>query len=155
AEHDGANPRKLMTVPDNPGLITFSPDGIRISFTLTNQINNTSVIWEARSDGSNPHPLLTDWNNPPAECCGIWTPDGDYFIFVSSRNGDSNLWIMPDHVNWWRKSSREPVQLTTGPLQFTSALPSKDGKKLFVIGMQLRAELTRYDAKSGELVPFL
>ena len=34
-------------------------------------------------------------------------------------------------------------------------LPSKDGKKLFVIGIQQRAELVRYDAKSGEFIPYL
>jgi dipeptidyl aminopeptidase/acylaminoacyl peptidase len=34
-------------------------------------------------------------------------------------------------------------------------LPSKDGKKLFVTGVQQRAELVKYDAKSGEFIPFL
>ena len=57
--------------------------------------------------------------------------------------------------SWWRKVSREPVQLTTGPLQFSNPLPSRDGKKLFVVGIQPRAELVRYDAKSGDFVPYL
>jgi dipeptidyl aminopeptidase/acylaminoacyl peptidase len=47
------------------------------------------------------------------------------------------------------------LQLTTGPLSFSAPVPSKDGKKLFVIGAQLRAELVRYDFKSGEFVPYL
>jgi dipeptidyl aminopeptidase/acylaminoacyl peptidase len=51
--------------------------------------------------------------------------------------------------------SREPVQLTTGPLQFSGPLVSRDGKKLFVIGAQPRAELVRYDAKSAEVIPYL
>jgi Tol biopolymer transport system component len=62
---------------------------------------------------------------------------------------------MPDQSDWWRKVSREPVQLTTGPLQFSGPLPSKDGKKLFMIGAQLRAELVRYDGKSGDFSPYL
>jgi len=34
-------------------------------------------------------------------------------------------------------------------------VPGKDGKKVFVIGSQQRSELVRYDAKSGQLVPYL
>ena len=41
-------------------------------------------------------------------------------------------------------------------IEFLNApVPSKDGKKLFVIGTQLRAELVRYDSKSGEFIPYL
>lgn len=49
----------------------------------------------------------------------------------------------------------KPVQLTASPLSLSSPLPSKDGKKLFLIGQTYRGELTRYDAKSGQLIPFL
>jgi len=62
---------------------------------------------------------------------------------------------MADQTRGFRKSTREPVQLTTGPLVFSNPLPSRDGKKLFVIGAQPRAELVRYDKKTGEFVPFL
>jgi len=92
---------------------------------------------------------------PPAECCGAWTPDGRYYIFQSTRDGATHVWIVPDRTAWWHKVSPQPVQLTTGPLQYGSPLPSKDGKKLFVIGIQPRAELVRYDSKSGEFVRFL
>jgi eukaryotic-like serine/threonine-protein kinase len=155
ADHDGANSRKFATVPDLPGGWSFSPDGTRMRFEVVNSTNGTSEIWQARSDGSNMHPLFPGWNNPPNECCGQWTPDGGYYVFQSVREGASNIWIVPDHVGWWRKVSREPIQLTTGPLQFGNPLPSKDGKKLFVVGVQLRAELVRYDAKSGDFVPYL
>jgi len=155
AEHSGSNPRKLLTAPDPLYGMSSSPDGSRIRFTVVKRGNNTAVLWEARADGSSMHPLLPGWNNPPAECCGRWTPDGKYYVFESVRDAASNIWIMPEHTDWWRKSSHAPVQLTTGPLQFFSPLPSKDGKKLFVIGVQPRAELVRYDAKSGELIPYL
>jgi Tol biopolymer transport system component len=48
-----------------------------------------------------------------------------------------------------------PVQLTDSPLNLGSPLPSKDGTKLFVVGQRLQGELVRYDAKSGEFLPFL
>ena len=40
-------------------------------------------------------------------------------------------------------------------MTFSSPLPSKDGKKLFVVGALARGEMVRYDAKSAEFVPFL
>jgi serine/threonine protein kinase/Tol biopolymer transport system component len=155
AEHNGADPRKFATAPDYPSSISFSPDGNRIRFTVTNLVNNNSAIWEAGADGSNMHALFPGWNNPPAECCGKWTPDGKYYVFQSSREGASNIWIVPDRSEFWKKVTQEPVQLTTGPLQFYDPLPSRDGKKLFVVGVQPRAELVRYDSKSGDFVPFL
>ena len=155
ADHDGANPRKIATAPDLPAAFSFSPDGTRLRFTVVNQVNNTSAIWQARADGTDMHELLPGWNRPPAECCGTWTSDGKYYIFRSTREGANNIWIMPDHTDWWKKVSPEPVQLTTGPLQFGNPIPSKDGKKLFVIGVQPRAELVRYDSKATEVVPYL
>lgn len=40
-------------------------------------------------------------------------------------------------------------------MTFYSPLPSKDAKKLFVVGALWRGELVRYDAKSAEFVPYL
>jgi Tol biopolymer transport system component len=47
------------------------------------------------------------------------------------------------------------VLLTTDPLNFYSPAPSRDGKKLFVMAEQPRAELVRYDSSSGQFLPFL
>ena len=48
-----------------------------------------------------------------------------------------------------------PVLLTTDLLNFSSPTPSRDGKKLFVMAEQPRAELVRYDSNSGQFLPFL
>ena len=155
AEHDGANPRKIATTKDIPQTLSISPDGTRIRFSVSNLINNTSELWEVHTDGSGIHALLPGWNNPPNECCGKWTPDGRFYVFQSTRDGAANVWIVSDRSDWWRKVPQQPVQLTTGPLQFGSPLPSKDGKRLFMVGVQQRAELVRYDAKSGDFAPYL
>ena len=155
AEHDGANPHKFATAPGFPIIARFSPDGTHFRFAVADLVNNTSAIWDANADGSNMHALFPGWNKPPVECCGRWTSDGKYYVFQSTREGASNIWIVPERSGFWRKSSPDPVQLTTGPLQFGDALPSKDGKKLFVVGIQRRAELVRYDSKSGDFVPYL
>ena len=155
AEHDGANAKKIATTTDAPQNLAVSPDSARIRFSVTNALNNTAEIWEVRADGGNLHPVLPGWNNPPAELPGAWTPDGRYFFFTSVRDGSSHIWIVPDQSDWWRKASRGPIQLTTGPLQYGNPLPSRDGKKLFAVGVQPRAELVRYDEKSGDFVPYL
>src|SRR5438874_5952580 len=156
AEHDGSNAHKLLTATGPPSGIRLSPDGSRIRFTVTAAfVGGVSSLWEARADGTNPHPLLLpNWNTPPQECCGKWTSDGEYFVFQSTRNGLSSLWALADKNPFWRKVIRDPVQLTTGPLNFGSPVPSRDGKKLFVQGWQPRAEMVRYDANSGAFFPF-
>lgn len=154
-DHDGSNPHKLVSTPGLPVYLKASHDGKRIRLTLLDSVDNTSALWEVQADGTGLHRLLPGWTNPPTECCGSWTPDGRYYLFESFHNGASNIWSIPDHAGWWHKTSANPVQLTTGPLQFFLPTPSKDGKKLFVLGVQPRAELVRYDAKSGELVPYL
>jgi serine/threonine protein kinase/Tol biopolymer transport system component len=155
AENNGANPRKIATASHQMGCLSLSPDGSRIGFSVEDRINQTFTLWQVRTDGSGMHQILPGWNNPPSEACGTWTPDGRYYLFQSTRDGASNIWIMPDQPPWWRKVSPEPVQLTTGPLQFSNPVPSRDGKKLFVVGVQQRAELVRYDQRSGDFVPYL
>ena len=51
--------------------------------------------------------------------------------------------------------SHKPVRLTAGPLSLESPQPSADGKKIYVVGSQMRAELVRYDAKSSQFLPYL
>ena len=156
AEHDGRNPRKLLTAAGIVGGMRLSLDGSRMRYTVSSNTVGVSSLWEARADGTNPHPLLPpDWNKPPQECCGNWTADGRYFVFQGVRDGLSSLWVLPDQNPFWRRVSRDPVQLTTGPLNFGYPLPSRDGKKLFAQGWQPRAEIVRYDTKSGAFLPFL
>ena len=154
AEHDGSTPRKLLTAPAIPGWIGFSPDGTRVRFAAFDPVTNISEIWEAKADGSSLHRLLPGWNKPPSECCGAWTPDGDY-VFTSTRDGAANVWIISERSRFWHKSSSAPVQLTAGPLAFYGGFLSSDGKKLFVLGVQQRGELVKYDSLTGEFIPFL
>src|SRR5262249_4498695 len=134
ADHDGSASRKLLTAPAPPGYFRFSADATRFRFNAQNTSTGTQTIWEANADGSSLHPLLPGWSNPPNECCGSWTPDGRYYVFQALRNGGSDIWVLPDRPSVFRKKQNRPLQLTTGPLFFSAPVPSKDGKKLFVIG---------------------
>jgi len=163
ARSDGSTPRKLATLQGPPLSPRWSPDGKSLRFFVFMGIGNHS-LWEVRNDGSHLDQLFPGWNNPPAECCGKWTPDGRYFIFMSSRGeaskGESatNLWAVREKDEYFRSVSHKPVQLTltsTGTTQIASAVPSTDGKRLFVISGNERYELMRYDKPSRHFLPYL
>ena len=156
ADHNGVSPQKVGAVnaPQLTGF-AFSPDHARFRFTARDSDSQTTALWEARLDGTGMHQLLMGWNTPPQECCGQWTSDGKYFVFLTSRDLNNNIWVLPDRNSFWQKPATKPVRMAAGPLYFSDVLPSNDGKTLFAVGVQQRGELVRYDAKSGQYVPFL
>jgi eukaryotic-like serine/threonine-protein kinase len=155
ANADGTDPHKLLSASGSAYAPHFSPDGARIRFFISKPESNSVSLWEMRADGSNLHPLLPGWRSPPAECCGLWTPDGRYYFFISRTAAGGNVWAIREPVGLFRWRSSLPLQLTAGPLSFEFLAPSTDGKKLFVDGAQARGELVRYDPKSQQFVPFL
>jgi Tol biopolymer transport system component/DNA-binding winged helix-turn-helix (wHTH) protein len=154
ARSDGSQARKILTVNGTPSWIRFSPDGRLFRFSLQDQRVSTSTLWEAQIDGSQAKRLLSGdaWSN---ECCGVWTPNGKYFVFQSTRGITSTLWAMREKREWWRKTNAEPVQLTTGEMISASPLARDDGKGLFFVGATRRGELVRFDAQKRSFVQYL
>ena len=156
AKNDASESRRLLTTAGICSDLRWSPKGTTLRFTVNDDRTNFRSIWQASADGSNLHPLLPGWNKPaPNECCGNWTPDGKYFVFQAIREGTANVWALREDGGLFQRTRREPVQLTTGPMNIGQPVPSRDGKKLFVQGWQTRGELVRYDAKSGQFAPYL
>ncbi|HMD84754.1 MAG TPA: protein kinase, partial [Terriglobia bacterium] len=151
AKSDGAEPHKLVSAPDRVTDLAWSPDGTVIRFSVGYYTGNQTSLWQVSINGTSQHPLFPAWHTPPDECCGKWTPDGKYFVFQSQ----GNIWAFAEKENLLGKANTQPLQLTSGPMTFSSPLPSKDGKKLFVVGALARGELVRYDAMFAEIVPFL
>jgi len=134
--------------------LRWSPDGQTLRFVLV--FPNRLTLAEVSADGSNFHQLLEHWQTGDDKINGNWTPDGRFFVFHTVQNwGRADIWAIPEKADFFHKLNREPVALTAGPLNFYSPQPSLDGKKLYVIGEQQRSELVRYDAKSGQFVPYL
>ncbi len=121
----------------------WSPGGKHLRFTEANFNTNTASIWEVSADGTNLHRILSG-------CCGRWTADGKYYVFVSG----GQVWTVPQKGGWLHPETK-PVQLTSSPMALSDPVPSKDGKKLFVMGATTRGQLMRYDLKSHGFVPFL
>jgi Tol biopolymer transport system component len=152
ASWDGTQRHKIVSLTGPVVHSRFSPDARHLRFTVLDEANSSFSIWEIAADGSGLRALLP---GEPGECCGQWSPDGRYYFFNTLRNGRWDVWAIREETGLFSKVRREPVQLTTGPLSYPHLTPSLDGKRLFVVGEQPRAELQRYDLKSRQFVPFL
>jgi len=152
AKSDGTESRRLISVKGDIKHVTWSPDSSHLRFDTTESAGGLGqqLAWGVSAAGTDLHRLFAGWHNPPDECCGKWTADGKYFVFQSN----SQIWAVPRKAGFLY-SEPKPVALTSSPMSLSSPLPSKDGKRLFVIGQTYRGELMRYDSKSGHFSPFL
>jgi Tol biopolymer transport system component len=151
AKADGTESRKLLSVKGDIKNITWSPEGSQLRFDSTESAGTLGrqIAWEVSTSETEAHRLFVDRQDPPDECCGKWTADGKYFVFQSK----SQIWALAQKS--FLHPAPKPVAITSSPLSLSSPLPSKDGKKVFVIGQTYRGELTRYDAKSAQFSLFL
>jgi Tol biopolymer transport system component len=153
ANSDGSEPHKLFSVNGAAFWLRLSTDEKILRFSVYNTTGRS--LWEAWTDGSHLRQVLVGWNPRANECCGNWTSDGKYFIFEANRDGIGNLWVMREKEDLWRRTSREPMQLTVGEMNSEAPLPSKDGTRVFFIGATRHSEVIRYDSKSGAFGPYL
>jgi DNA-binding winged helix-turn-helix (wHTH) protein len=162
---DGSSPRKLLSVDGNPlgfgnapFAFRFSPDARVFRFTQfddhldrfsASYASRFNTIMGASADGKGIHKMFPG-------CCGEWTSDGRFFIFQNKTNFEFDVWAFREdrRFRWWKEDDK-PIQLIAGPLDFEFPLPSKDGEEIFAIGTSRRAEVVRYDSRSGEFVPYL
>ena len=153
AKSDGTESRKLVSIT---GPVYFYYPawplaGNKLRFTVVDPKTNGQSLWEVSAQGTNLRPLFPGWHNPPDECCGKWTADGKYFVFQSQ----GQIWTLSEQGAFLRQATGKPIQLTSSPLSLFTPTPSKDGKKLFVVGATYRGELERGESKSGQFTPFL
>ncbi len=149
AKPDGSESHRLVTLTGPASWPRWSPDGKLLRFTVDG-------LWEVASDGTGLHPLLPGWNSTQEQCCGNWTPDGNYFVFETDRgHNEATLWAIREKSGLLRRRNTEPVPLSTGQGSMFSAVPSRDGKKLFAIQGATQGQLVRYDARSEQFVPYL
>ena len=165
AKSDGSESNLLVTLPGLGWQPRWSPDGQRLRLTVFDVKTSASTLWEVSREGTGLRPLLPEWlggrqsaDRPTNACCGSWSPDGKYFVFQETRGGRSEVWSMSENRGVFARISNSieaPVQVTSGPLSLLAPVFSPDGAKLFVIGQQLRGELQRFDARTGQFVSYL
>ncbi len=154
ANADGGDSHKILDLKDRDFVYApvWSPDGLRLRFLLQQGIDVPSGrYWEVSLDGTGLHQLFPGWTKPPdSECCGSWTADGRYFLFLVH----DQVWAVPRERHWFG-APLNPIQLTSSPTPLGDPVPGTDGKRLFVVGHSQLGELVQYDSKSGKFLPFL
>ncbi len=154
ARSDGSEVRRVATVPRAPVFLRWSPDESKVRFSFPEEGSSKASLWELSVESGALKRLLPDWKPTFSICCGEWSPDGRYFVFRAQRSDTSDLWALREHpgLHW---GTREPVQITHGPLAALFGVFSTDGKRLYINGFQGRRQFLRYDLPSGQLVPEL
>ncbi|MGO4882754.1 MAG: protein kinase domain-containing protein [Bryobacteraceae bacterium] len=148
AQADGSDARLVASLPGELFKPAWSPDGQRIRVTVFQEQRRVAALWDIPLEGGKPH-LLFPPRTPADDCCGVWTSDGRYFVFTRHNH----IWALAE-PRALRRINPTPVQLTSGATSFDEAIPSKDGKLLFAIGLVPRGEVVHYDAKVGHFLPF-
>ena len=152
---DGSDRKEIARLSGTTSSIRWSPDGERLRLTIMDPKTLRSALWELLKDGTSLHEVLGGWNPAADACCGRWSPDGRWYVFQSARDGRTDIWALPEPSGLIFRKPREPIQLTAGPINSLAPEMSPDGRKLYMIGQQLRGELNRYDARLKQFVPYL
>ena len=135
------------SVPGRAFWMRWSPDGKKLRFTLLEPTSHISSLWELDAATREAHRLSFPALGNKNLCCGSWTPSGDQFTFQSGDLHESNLWVVGTE-----KQAR-PVQLTNGPLRFTSPLPSREGHTVFAFGVAQPGGTRIYDNALHRFAP--
>jgi eukaryotic-like serine/threonine-protein kinase len=165
ANADGADSRKLTGLPgpiagfntntsEGQNVETspvWSPDGSTIALTVVTSKARINRLWQVSEKGKNLREMFPRWHPDASACCGSWTPDGKYFIFIS----EGQIWAVRQAQSLLHKVSRDPVQLTSGAISYAYPVSARDGKRLFAVESIRRGELQRYNSRIGQFEPFL
>jgi Tol biopolymer transport system component/DNA-binding winged helix-turn-helix (wHTH) protein len=154
ARSDGREPRKLATTPGRAFWIRWSLDGTRLRFSVISRQGHTRSLWEVSAEGDGMHALPLGRGEEDYDCCGDWSPDGRHFFFRRYRDNRADIWAMRERIGLFNRRARQPVRLTSGPLHFPAAVPSRDGERLLAIGSQPRGENLRFDLRTREFAPY-
>lgn len=150
---DGTHAARIASLPDDPFYLRFAPDGRHIRFSASDKAPGF-YLWDADLSTHSIRKLIPSLPSAARPWTGGWTPDGKYFFYTALSEGTRNIYALREKSGMLSSSTPSPVQLTNGPFTFYLPLPSKDGKRLFVVGEQLRGSLLRYDNATRQFVPY-
>jgi Tol biopolymer transport system component/DNA-binding winged helix-turn-helix (wHTH) protein len=158
---DGTDSRMLVPSKAFPDAsqsnsdLSWSPNGSHIRFTRDHE------LWEVSPSGSDLRSLLPGWRPTSWKSNGRWTPDGDFFIFLTGEPNliplpfGNRLWALDERRSWFAAPGLQPIPLTSGPTRWGHPVPSRDGTKIYARGSVLDGELLRFDERERMWSPFL
>ncbi|MGA7158117.1 MAG: winged helix-turn-helix domain-containing protein [Acidobacteriaceae bacterium] len=139
-------PVHYASLPGRAFWLRWEPNGKLLRFTILDPIAHTLSLWQITPSNRTPRRILSGFNQPAGECCGVWTANGRNFVFQSSKGGNNNLWELHG------LQTSNPVRLTDGPLDFESPVAARTGNRIFFMGADSRSELESV-SPSGDLIP--
>ncbi len=145
---EGGPSKLLAVVPGRPFWLRWSPDGKLLRFTMVDLLGNTSSLWEMRADEHVAHRLSFGPKALENVCCGIWTSDGKFFVLQNTYQGQSDLWALKG------SSTERALQITNGPLNYTSPAAGRD-ERIFFQGVDPVApvEEQEFDPSQARFLP--
>jgi len=110
---DGTTLTRLTNDPQPDGRPTFTPDGAGVVFQSQRMVNGKPFleIYSVALDGSGLKALTTDSLNQTPTV----SPDGGTIAFASTRNKNSDIWLMSRDGTNQRNFTRTPQQTEMEP----------------------------------------
>jgi DNA-binding winged helix-turn-helix (wHTH) protein/Tol biopolymer transport system component len=154
---DGSQSHELQKFAAFPHALTWSEDGTRIRFTLTNLDRATDEMWEIRSDGSDLRRVLPEATSDLHDTSGVWSNGDKYFLFArgsDSRLSEvtdsiSNVWALRDATGFFSRWKHQPSELTHGPVSYRNLEATGDLDNILVLGTHPEYQLVRMRPDSG------
>jgi Tol biopolymer transport system component/DNA-binding winged helix-turn-helix (wHTH) protein len=137
ADLDGSNLHRIAATSGVCERVAWSPDGKLLRFSQYDQKMERPSIWEVSVEGGKIRQLLPGWKDSVGEWNGRWTADGAYYIFMSMQdgwNGRKDLWALREAPRFFPWLHRDPIRLTSGPINYGDPFPSRDPQILYAGG---------------------
>jgi len=157
ANADGSTPRRITSLTGEAMWIRWSPDGRTIALTIrgTSSVTPSESLWQVSGNGGGLHEILPGVNTLQDKCCGVWTPDGNFFLFSATQSGKTNIWAIRERGKGVHWHGGQPVQLTDLPGPSYRPFPALDGKTIFFVHRAPRPQLERFSESEKQFIPFL
>ena len=152
-DEDGQHMTKIWDAPGTVMKVSYSPDARLLSATVDRgtPFIASPQLWQLDSGGGNAHPLDLGWPENANATSGQWTPDGKHFVFLSDREGLTNVYelVSPRWFEFWKKPT--VFRLSGNQLGIEGMAPARDSKSLFVLERPDQGAIQALDAASGRL----
>jgi len=142
ADSAGQNSTVIASFTGTPFWTAWSPDGTTIRFSVHETAGRQSM-YEVDLATRSVTPLLVGDPDEHRACCGSWSRNGEYFVYVVENSRSSSIWGRHEKLFRWKKG-KASWQIASGPVDFWRAPAlSEDMHHLYATGEQRRLHLTR------------
>ena len=126
-------------LPGRAFWLRWSPDGKLLRFTLMNPVTHATSLWELNPSTHVQAPVVSLQAAHLAACCGVWTSDGNAFVFQAN----DNIWELQG-----RGRQQRLLQLTNGPLRYLSPTAAPAGARIFFVALEAHSRLEQFVEKT-------